>query len=204
LSPGLFAWHAPPMIRDLYDRVLRLAAHPRAELWLALVSFAESSFFPIPPDAMLVPMCLARPDRAFRYALICTIASVVGGVVGYGIGWGLYEAVAAPVIRFYHYEAQYEAFKALFDQYGLWVILIKGLTPIPYKIVTIASGAVHFDFAVFMLASIATRGARFYLVAFLVRRFGPPIRAFIEERLTLVTSVAAAAIVGGFVALRFL
>jgi len=192
------------MIRDLYDRVLRLAAHPRAELWLALVSFAESSFFPIPPDAMLVPMCLARPDRAFRYALICTIASVVGGVVGYGIGWGLYEAVAAPVIRFYHYEAQYEAFKALFDQYGLWVILIKGLTPIPYKIVTIASGAVHFDFAVFMLASIATRGARFYLVAFLVRRFGPPIRAFIEERLTLVTSVAAAAIVGGFVALRFL
>lgn len=192
------------MIRKLYDWVLRLAAHPRAELWLAVVSFAESSFFPIPPDAMLVPMCLARPDRAFRYAMICTIASVVGGMAGYLIGWGLYEALAAPVIRFYQYEAQYEAFKALFDEYGLWVILIKGLTPIPYKIVTIASGAVHFDFLVFVLASIVTRGARFYLVAFLVRRFGPPIRAFIEERLTLVTTVAAAAIVGGFLALRFL
>jgi membrane protein YqaA with SNARE-associated domain len=192
------------MIRRLYDWVLRLAAHPRAELWLAVIAFAESSFFPIPPDAMLLPMCLARPERAYRYALICTVASVVGGVVGYGIGWGLYETVAAPVIRFYHYEAQYEAFKALFDQYGLWVILIKGLTPIPYKIVTIASGAVHFDFAVFLLASIATRGARFYLVALLLRQFGPPIRTFVEQRLTLVTTVAALALVGGFVALKFL
>lgn len=192
------------MIRRLYDQVLRLAAHPRAEWWLAAIAFAESSFFPIPPDVMLLPMCLARPGRAYRYALICTIASVTGGILGYAIGHGLYETVAAPLIRLYHYEAQYEAFKALFDEYGLWVILIKGLTPIPYKIVTIASGAVRFDFVVFLLASVATRGARFYLIAFLLRRFGPPIRIFIEERLTLVTTVAAVALVGGFVALSFL
>ena len=191
------------MLRALYDRVLALAAHRRAPAWLAGVSFAESSVFPIPPDAMLIPMCVARPDQAYRYATICTIASVIGGVAGYFIGYFLFDALAAPVLAAYGYADALLRFQDWYDHWGALVILIKGLTPIPYKIVTIASGAAHFNFAVFMAASIATRGARFFLLAFLLRRFGPPIRDFIERRLTLVTTGAAAAIVLGFVALKF-
>ena len=165
------------MLRSLYDRVLALSANRRAPAWLAVISFAESSFFPIPPDALLLPMALSRPDRAYRLALICTVASVLGGVLGYFIGYALYEQLAMPVIRFYHYEAAAEAFKAKFNEWGLWVILIKGLTPIPYKIVTITSGAVGFNFLVFVAASVVTRGARFFLIAFLVRRFGELVAA---------------------------
>ena len=192
------------MLRRFYDRVLALAASPRAPWWLAAISFAESSFFPVPPDALLVPMVLARPERAYRLALICTLASVAGGVLGYVIGYALYDAVAGPLIRFYHYEAAAESFVQRFQEYGLWVILIKGLTPIPYKIVTIASGLAHFNFGVFLAASVLTRGARFFLVAALLRRYGSPVREFIERRLTLVTSVTAAGIVFGFVVLRFI
>lgn len=192
------------MLRALYDRVLALAAHRRAPAYLAGVSFAESSFFPIPPDAMLIPMCVARPEMAYRYAAICTVASVLGGVLGYIIGYFLFDALAAPVLAAYGYADAMARFQGWYDQWGALVILIKGLTPIPYKIVTIASGAAHFNFAVFLAASIATRGARFFLLAFLLRRFGPPIRDFIERRLTLVTTLAALAIVLGFVALKFL
>ena len=192
------------MLRRLYDSVLALAASRRAPLWLAVISFAESSFFPIPPDALLIPMALARPDRAFRLALVCTVASVLGGALGYLIGYALYDQLALPLIRLYHYEAAAAAFQERFNEYGLWVILIKGLTPIPYKIVTIASGAAHFNFLVFIAASLATRGARFFLIALLLRRFGPPVREFIERRLTLVTTVAALGIVLGFVILRYI
>jgi membrane protein YqaA with SNARE-associated domain len=192
------------MLRALYDRVLALAAHRRAPAYLAGVSFAESSFFPIPPDAMLIPMCVARPEMAYRYAAICTAASVIGGVLGYVIGYFLFDALAAPVLAAYGYADAMARFQGWYDQWGALVILIKGLTPIPYKIVTIASGAAHFNFAVFLAASIATRGARFFLLAFLLRRYGPPIRDFIERRLTLVTTLAALAIVLGFVALKFL
>ena len=191
------------MLRRLYDRVLVLAASRRAPLWLAVVSFAESSFFPVPPDALLVPMALSRPQQAYRFALICTLGSVAGGVLGYLIGYALYEQLAAPLIRFYHYEGAMQAFKDRFNEYGLWVILIKGLTPIPYKIVTITSGVTQFNFGVFVAASVVTRGARFFLLAFLIRRFGPPVQAFIERRLTLVTSVGALAIVLGVVLLKF-
>ena len=192
------------MLRALYDRVLALAAHRHAPRYLAGVSFAESSVFPIPPDAMLVPMCLARPDLAYRYALVCTIASVLGGIAGYAIGYFLFEALAEPVLRAYGHADALLRFQGWYERWGALVILIKGLTPIPYKIVTIASGAAKFDFAVFLLASVVTRGARFFLLAFLLRRFGPPIRDFIERRLTLVTTGAAAGIVVGFVALRYL
>jgi len=192
------------MLRALYDWVLRLSAHRRAPVALAGVSFAESSFFPIPPDAMLIPMCLARPDKAYRYALICTIASVLGGILGYLIGYYLFEALAQPVLRAYGYADALIRFQEWYDRWGALVILIKGLTPIPYKIVTIASGAAKFDFLIFLAASIATRGARFFLVAALIRRFGAPIQEFIEKRLTLVTTAAAAAIVLGFLALRYL
>lgn len=192
------------MLRNLYDHVLRLAAHRHAERWLAVVSFAESSVFPIPPDAMLVPMALGRPDRALRYALVCTIASVAGGLLGYAIGCFLFETLAAPILAAYGHADALTTFRTWFERWGLAVILIKGLTPIPYKIVTIAAGAAGFAFFPFVLASIATRGARFLLLAWLVMRFGPPIREFVEQRLTLITSVTAAGIVGGFLILRWL
>lgn len=192
------------MIRRLYRNVLTLAASPRAPWWLGVVAFAESSFFPIPPDALLVPMALAQPQRAWRLAAICTAASVAGGALGYLIGYALFDQLARPLLHAYHYEAAFAHFQATYAQWGLWVILIKGLTPIPYKIVTIASGAARFDFLVFMAASLATRGMRFFLVAGLLRRFGEPVRDFIERRLTLVTSALAAGIVGGFLVLRFL
>ena len=192
------------MLRSLYDRVLALAGSRLAPLWLALVSFAESSFFPVPPDALLLPMVLARPDRAWRYAAICTVSSVVGGMLGYFIGYALYEEVAAPMVRFYHYEAGMQAFRDGFAANGAWIILLKGLTPIPYKIVTITSGLARFDFATFVMASVITRGARFFLVAWLVRQYGAPIQAFIEKRLMLVTTVSAAAIVLGIVLLKLL
>ena len=190
------------MLRRLYLRTLALAASPRAPWWLAVIAFAEASFFPIPPDALLVPMALARPDRAWRLALVCTIASVAGGALGYFIGYAVFDQLARPLIAFYGYGPRFAAFQALYAQYGVWIILIKGLTPIPYKIVTIASGAAHFDFAVFMAASAVTRGARFFAVATLLRFFGTPVRDFIERRLTLVTTLLAAGVIGGFVVLR--
>jgi membrane protein YqaA with SNARE-associated domain len=192
------------MLRNLYHRVLSLAASPRAGWWLAVVAFAESSFFPIPPDVLLVPMALARPERAWRFALICTIASVCGGALGYFIGYAVFNQLALPVLEFYGYGAKFAAFQAMYDRWGLWVILIKGLTPIPYKIVTIASGAAKFNFWAFMAASAVTRGARFFIVATLLHFWGEPVRDFIERRLTLVTTGVALGIVGGFVALRLL
>jgi membrane protein YqaA with SNARE-associated domain len=192
------------MLRRWYERVLALAADRRAPAWLGLIAFAESSFFPVPPDALLIPMALAEPRRAWRYAAICTASSVAGGALGYLIGYELFAQVALPLLRFYGYGPRFEAFKQLYAEYGLWVILIKGLTPIPYKIVTIASGAVRFDFPLFMAASLVTRGARFFLIAALLRRYGDAVRGFIERRLTLVTSVAAAGVLGGFLVLRLL
>jgi membrane protein YqaA with SNARE-associated domain len=190
------------MLRRLYLRTLALAASPRAGWWLAAVAFAEASFFPIPPDALLIPMALARPDRAWRYALTCLVGSVTGGALGYLIGYAVFDQLARPLIAFYGYAPAFAAFQAMYAKWGLWVILVKGLTPIPYKIVTIASGAAHFNFPLFMAASVATRGARFFLVALLLRFFGAPVREFIERRLTLVTSLLAAGIVGGFLILR--
>lgn len=192
------------MLHRLYGRTLALASSPRAPLWLALIAFAESSFFPIPPDTLLIPMALARPDRAWRFALVCTLASVAGGALGYFIGYELFDQLARPLIAFYGYAARFDAFQAMYAEYGLWIILIKGVTPIPYKIVTIASGAAHFAFPVFMAASVVTRGARFFLVATLLHYCGGSVRDFIERRLTLVTTGVAVGIVGGFVLLRLL
>ena len=192
------------MLRQLYARVMALAASPNATWWLALIAFAEASFFPIPPDALLVPMALARPRSAWTFAAICTAASVAGGALGYLIGFAVFDQVARPILDLYGYGAAYAAFQAKFQEYGLWIILIKGLTPIPYKIVTIAAGAARFDFGLFMLASALTRGARFFLVATLLHFFGDSVRVFIEKRLTLVTSALAAGVVGGFLALKFL
>ena len=192
------------MLRRLYSRVMALAASPNAAWWLAAIAFAEASFFPIPPDALLVPMALAKPRAAWRFAAICTVASVVGGALGYLIGYAVFDQVARPILNVYGYGTAYAAFQAKFQEYGLWIILIKGLTPIPYKIVTIAAGAARFDFRLFMIASVLTRGTRFFLVATLLHFFGDAVRDFIEKRLTLVTSALAVGVVGGFLALKFL
>jgi len=192
------------MLQRLYQRVLALAASRHAPTWLAVISFAESSFFPIPPDALLVPMALARPERAWRLALICTVASVLGGILGYYIGYALFDVLATPLLRAYHYEAAFARFKDTYAEWGLWVILVKGLTPIPYKIVTIASGAASYNFPIFVAASIVTRGARFFLVATLLHFFGDKVRDFIERRLTLVTTLVAVGIVFGFVVLKLI
>jgi membrane protein YqaA with SNARE-associated domain len=191
------------MLRRFYNSVIGLAERPAAPFWLFGIAFAEASFFPIPPDALLIPMALAQPRLAFRFALITTTGSVLGGALGYFIGYALLAKLAQPIINFYHYHAAFAAFQQKFAQYGVWVILIKGLTPIPYKIVTIAAGAAAFNFPLFMGASIITRGFRFFLLAVLLRVFGEPVREFIEKRLGLVTSVIAASIVGGFLILKF-
>ena len=192
------------MLRRLYDWVIRLAAHPRALPALGVISFLESSVFPIPPDVMLVPMVLANRTKAFRIALVCTVSSVLGGLLGYAIGYYFFETLGEWVVRTYGLQQSLAAFRAGFAEYGIWIILIKGLTPIPYKLVTIASGAAHFDLFTFVWASIVTRGLRFFLVAALLWRFGEPIRRFLEERLTLITWLFLIALVGGFVAFRYL
>jgi membrane protein YqaA with SNARE-associated domain len=193
------------MLHRLYMRTLALAASPRALWWLAALAFAESSFFPIPPDALLIPMALARPDRAWRFAAVCTVASVAGGALGYAIGYFVFDQLMRLTLAQSLFGSDpLGAFQAWYARWGLAVILIKGLTPIPYKIVTIASGAARFDFLVFMAASVVTRGARFFMVAALLRFFGTPVRDFIERRLTLVTSLLAAGVVGGFLVLKLL
>jgi membrane protein YqaA with SNARE-associated domain len=192
-----------PMLRKLYDRLTLLADKPGAIWILAAVSFAESSFFPIPPDIMLIPMVLANRQRAWLFAGVCTIASVLGGFLGYAIGYFLFETAGKWVIDFYHLQHAFESFQQQFQEWGMWVILIKGLTPIPYKIVTIASGAAHFDLLTFGIASIITRGGRFFLVSGLLYVVGEPVREFVEKRLTLVTTAFVLIIVGGFVALAY-
>jgi membrane protein YqaA with SNARE-associated domain len=192
------------MLRRLYDWVLRLAGSPRAIPAMGVIAFAESSFFPIPPDVMLVPMVLANRRKAFVIAAVCTVCSVVGGLLGYAIGFYFFETIGAWVVKTYGLQSGLDKFLQGFDQYGIWIILIKGLTPIPYKLVTIASGAAHFDLFTFVWASIVTRGVRFFVVAALLWKFGEPIRTFIEKRLTLVTWLFLIALIGGFVAFRYL
>lgn len=191
------------MLRRLYAWTMSYASHPHAIWVLGLISFAESSFFPIPPDALLVPMILANRNAAWRLAGWCTLTSVVGGIVGYGIGWMLYNSVGLWLINLYGYGSQMDTFRAAYAEWGAWLILIKGLTPIPFKLVTIASGFAGYNFPMFVVLSIITRGARFFIEAWLLRRYGEPVREFIEHRLELVTTVFAIVIIGGFVLVRY-
>ncbi len=186
------------MFRALYDWTLRLAGHRHADRYMAAVSFAESSFFPIPPDVMLVPMILARREQAYRIAAICTVASVLGGMLGYAIGYFLYESVGQWVIGAYGMGDKIADARAWFAQWGAAVILIKGLTPIPFKLVTIVSGVMEFNFLIFVITAAITRGARFFLVAFLLKKFGAPVQKVLEERLNLIGWLVLAALIGGF------
>jgi len=192
------------MLRNVYDRVMGLAGHRLAVWWLMLVSFVESSVFPIPPDVMLVPMVLAKRAKAWFYAGMTTLGSVAGGALGYAIGYFFFEMVGEPILEFYGKTDKFTEFAAGYNAYGAWIVLFAGVTPFPYKVITIASGVTALSFPVFMLASLVARGLRFYLVAALLYWFGPPIRDFIERRLGLVTLAFFVALFGGFVALRYL
>jgi membrane protein YqaA with SNARE-associated domain len=192
------------MFRRLYDYIIRLSEHPRSLHALAVVSFTESSFFPIPPDAMVIPMVLARRDRAYTIATVCTVFSILGGLAGYAIGYFLYDTLGQWLINIYGMQKAAAEYQSWYAEWGVWVILIKGLTPIPYKLVTIASGAAHFNLLVFTLASIVTRGARFFIIAALLKAYGEPVRTFIEKRLELLSWLFLFFIVAGFVAVTLI
>ena len=192
------------MLRRLYDWTMGLAGRRNALWALAAISFVESSVFPIPPDILLIPMVLAARQRAFLIAGVCTVASVLGGAAGYGIGLFLFDTVGRPVLEFYGQVEGFAQFAEAFNEQGWWLVFGAGLTPFPYKVITIASGATGLNFIVFMIASIVARGLRFVIVAGLLYLFGEPIRAFIERWLGPLFVVFVLGLVGGFVAIRYL
>jgi len=187
------------MFDSLYARVKALAQSPHAEASLAAIAFAESSFFPVPPDLLLAPMALAHPRRAWRFALIATIASVLGGVLGYAIGAALYDTLGLWLVNLYGYGAKMEALKQTYAEWGWLVILVKGVRPIPYTLVTITSGLLGYDFPLFVELSVLTRGARFFLMAGALTWFGDPLRAAMERNFAAVLGGFAALVVAGFV-----
>lgn len=191
------------MLRKLYDFTMSLAATRHAEKSLAAISFIESSFFPIPPDVLLIPMVLADRSKWFRYALICTIASVLGALLGYAIGAFLYEVVGVPILRFYGQEAAFAEIAALYNKWGGWAILFGAVTPFPYKVLAIFSGATGFSVPLLILVSIVGRGLRFFVVSWLLFMFGAPIREFIEKNLGLLFTLFMVLLIGGFVAVRY-
>lgn len=192
------------MLRRLYDWTIKLSASRHAPWALGAVSAAESSVFPLPPDVILIPMVLARRDKAWAYATICTIASVIGGIFGYAIGYFLFDTVGTYVLNLYGYQDAFQSFASRYNEYGVWIVLIAGITPFPYKVITIASGVTGLNFLVFMLASIVARGARFFLVSALLWWFGEPIRAFIDRYFGILTTVFMILLIGGFVVARYL
>jgi membrane protein YqaA with SNARE-associated domain len=192
------------MLKRLYNWTLNLANRPYAERWLAFIAFIESSFFPIPPDVILLPMAIARREKAIRFAIICTIGSVFGAILGYAIGYYAWELVGKEIIGFYGYTAEFANFQDSFIEYGAWLVFIFGLTFFPFKVITIASGVVAMDPLAFILASIASRTPRFLIEGILIFHFGDAIKNFIEKRLTLVTSVTVFLLIFGFVAIKFI
>jgi membrane protein YqaA with SNARE-associated domain len=202
-TPALWPY-ARAMLRRVYDWMMWSAGHQKAPHALFWVAFAESSIFPIPPDIMLIPMVLARRLKAWTYASICTAGSVIGGIAGYAIGYFLLEYIGQPILAFYGYAGRFDEFARLFNEYGVLILIIKGMTPFPYKVLTILAGATHMPLLPFILASVVARAMRFYLVAGLLYWFGEPIREFIEKRLSLLTTAFVILLVGGFAAIRFL
>jgi membrane protein YqaA with SNARE-associated domain len=195
-TPAKGGWNP---LRKLYNWVLKLAAGKQAEPALFVVSFAESSFFPIPPDVMLAPMCLARPERAWRYAAVCTIGSVLGALLGYAIGYFVFESVGQAILNFFGYAGKQDELRASYAEYGAWIIFLKGVTPIPFKLVTIVSGAMAFSLPIFIAACVVTRAVRFALVAWLFKTFGPALAPVIEKRIGLFALAFVVILIGGFV-----
>ena len=192
------------MLKRLYEWTLAKAAHPTAPRWLAGIGFAESSFFPIPPDVLLAPMCLARPRRSWWYAAICTIASVLGSLLGYAIGFYLFDTIGQPILDFYGVGPEFAHFKEQFNAQGWIIVLLAGFTPLPFKVITIAAGATAMPLQVLLFAAILSRGARFFIVAGLLRFFGEPMKAWIDRNFALATTALGLLAVLGFVAVKFL
>lgn len=192
------------MLRRTYDFTMRLADHPHALWWLALVAFVESSFFPIPPDVLMIPMILARPSRAWLIAAVALVASVAGGMLGYAIGAFAYEEIGQPILAAMGKADAMEAFNTKFNDFGFWAVLTAGVTPFPYKVITIMSGWTGMPLATFFATSVLARALRFFVVAGLLRAFGEPIRDFIEKRLGLMFTLFIALLIGGFVAVKYL
>ncbi|WP_102107195.1 YqaA family protein [Oceaniglobus roseus] len=192
------------MLRTLYDRTIALAESPHALWALALVAFAESSVFPIPPDVLMIPMILARPSRAWLIATVCLVGSVLGALLGYWIGAGLFETVGKPVLQFYGKDVYFDEFRARYNDFGAWAVLIAGVTPFPFKVITILSGSTGLSLPIFIAASIVARGMRFFIVAALLWKFGAPIRDFIERRLALLFTLLVVGILGGFYLVKYL
>ena len=191
------------LLKRTYDWTMGLAGHRHAVRWLAIVSFAESSFFPIPPDVMLIPMILAQRARAWMLATLCTCASVFGGIAGYGVGFLLFESAGRPIVELYGYADEFARFQDYYQVYGAWIVAVFALTFLPYKVVTIASGVAALEPVSFIIASVLGRGFRFFATATLLRYFGPQIRSFIEARLGLVTTAFVALLVTGFLIIKF-
>lgn len=192
------------MLRRLYDWTMGLAEHPRAMWALAVVAFVESSFFPIPPDVIMIPMILARPGRAWAIAGVALVASILGGLLGYAIGAFFYEALGQPILQSMGKAEAMEEFNARFNDFGFWAVLIAGMTPFPYKVITIMSGWTGMPLMTFVATSILARGLRFFLVAALLRAFGAPVRDFIEKRLGLMFALFILMLIGGFYVVRYL
>ena len=192
------------MLRGLYNWTMGLAGHRHALWALAIVSFAESSIFPIPPDILMIPMLLARPNRAFLIASVCLIASVLGGIAGYAIGALFYDQIGAPILAALGKADALAEFNARFNDLGFWPVLIAGLTPFPYKVITIMSGWTGLPLGTFIVTSIIARGIRFFVIAALLRQFGAPLRDFIERRLGLMFTLFIVILLGGFYAVRFM
>lgn len=193
------------MLRRLYDWTLSLAGRKTAEIWLAVIAFIESSVFLVPADVLFLPMGLARPERAYRFALIATVASVLGGIAGWYLGWYAFDAIALPVLQFYHKVEAFERLRAEWGDSVLLLLVTSGLAHLPpIKVVTILSGAVHVDFWLFVVSAIAARGARFFALAWALKRWGEPIRHFIENHLGRVAGILAAVIIAIYVALKLL
>ena len=191
------------LLRRLYDWVMGLAARENALWALAAIAFIESSVFPIPPDVLLIPMVLAARQKAWRFAATCTIASVLGGLLGYAIGFYLYEGVGRPLLDFYGYAEKFADFQGRYNEWGAWIVFIAGVTPFPYKVITIASGVTQLDLPTFVVASVLARGLRFFLVAGLLWYWGEPIKEFIERYLGLLTVLFCVLLLGGFVLLKY-
>jgi membrane protein YqaA with SNARE-associated domain len=192
------------LLRGIYVWTMAQAQRPYALWSLLLIAFIESSIFPIPPDVLLMPVVLAQRERAFRIALLCTLASVLGGLLGYAIGALLFETVGARIIEFYGYQSQFVRLQSVYEAYGAWIVFMAGVTPFPYKVITIASGVFQLDLTIFMLASFLSRGLRFGAVAALLWYFGPPIQAFIERNLGWLSVLFFVLLAGGFAILKLL
>jgi membrane protein YqaA with SNARE-associated domain len=189
--------------RRLYDWVLHWAHTPHGAVALFLLAFAESSFFPVPPDVLLIALTLGSRVKAFRFAVLCTIGSVLGGVAGYAIGWGLMDTVGTRILAFYHAEKHFEDVQRLYAQYDYWIVFIAAFTPIPYKVFTIASGVFGMNMLGFCLVSFVGRGARFFLVAGLLYAFGPPVQRFIDRYFEWLCLLFAVLLVGGFLVIKY-